>query len=872
MHRALRLLAPFGVAAGTGAFLIAPSWTIDTVVAPLQPIHAYPPTTAHADDLRARSRLPASFVPNLGQWRHPACYVGRIGAMTVFLEEQGWTIALVDRAKEIKKERKEKPRGGIEGGPEDFATRGAAVRMTFVGADRPVIAAENRLEGCHNYFLGNDPARWRCEVPIYAAVRYNGVYPGVDVRIREQDRSLEYDLLLVPDANLESVEIQVEGSAGIRIDTDGALVLETGIGPLRMPIPMSWEEGPSGEQALIACRYVLLGQDRFGFEASGRRPGWALVVDPGLAWSTFLGGTDYDSALDTLALDAQGAATIAGYTYSTDFPTTPGAFATSHNGDSDAYVTRLSPTGTSLLYSTFLGGSVFDCVFAIALDAQGAATIAGGTTSTDFPTTPGAYDTSQNGRGDAFVARLSPTGARLLYSTFLGGTGTEYPRALALDAQGAATVVGFTLSADFPVTPGALATSHCGKDDAFVTRLSPTGASLLFSTFLGGKGIDTADALALDSQGAATIAGSTDSPDFPITPGAFATSQGGMTDAFIARLSPTGASLIYSTFIGGTDQDYANSLALDALGAATIAGHTLSADFPTTPGAYATGYNGGIYDAFVTRLSPTGANLIYSTFLGGKTSDFARALALDTRSAATIVGLTTSTDFPTTPGAFDTSHNGHDDAFVTRLSPTGARVIYSTFLGGNGYEYARALALDAQGAATVAGWTNSTDFPTTPFAFSTKYNGGANDAFVTRLDLLPAGVARYGSSSQGCTGSLPISVTSMPFPGNAAFALTCGNAPPTSTGIVPLGLAGLTTPLPLLGVGLWVDPISICALPSVVSDSLGAAELPLPIPKDSALVGGRVYAQFVWVGPNTPPPCPPLGLSATSALEIMIQP
>ncbi len=376
------------------------------------------------------ARLPVAFVPNVGQWENTARYVARIGAMTVFIEEKGWTFTLVERtaAKEMGKEK--------EPANEPAPARGVAVRMTFAGARAPELIAEEQLPGRHNYFLGNDPSKWRSDVPLYRVVRYREVHPGVDVRAREQDGHFEYDLVLQSDAELEPVEIAVQGIDRMHLDGEGALVLETRLGPVRMPAPLSWEEGPSGERSLVICSYVLHGEDRFGFEVSGRRPGWALVVDPGLVWSTFLGGRGAEG-VGALALDAQGVVTVVGST-TTNFPTTPGAFDTSHNGSQDAFVTRLSPTGSSLVYSTFLGGMGHDRAYALALDAQGAATVAGDTESTNFPTTPGAFDTSHNGGfSDAFITRLSPTGSSLVYSTLLGGTSDDSACPKGVDARSA---------------------------------------------------------------------------------------------------------------------------------------------------------------------------------------------------------------------------------------------------------------------------------------------------------------------------------------------------------------------------------------------------------------------------------------------------
>lgn len=415
---------------------------------PAQP-PAHPTTAmASAEGNRLLGRLPNAFVPNLGQWEHPARYVARVGRMTMFLDAKGWWFTLVE--------------GNAAQTQCDASAPalGVAVRMTFVGAGTADLVAEEPLPGRHNYFLGNDASKWRSDVPLYSAVRYREVHPGVDVRAREQDGHFEYDLLLQPGADLDPIEIGVEGIERMYVDHEGTLVMETRLGPVRMPAPLTWEEGPSGEKSPVACRYVLRGDNRFGFVAPGRRPGWSMVVDPGLVWSTFLGGSGGDES-KTLALDSSGRVTIGGVTGSTNFPTTLGAWSTTliSNGQADIFITRLTPAGDALDYSTFVGGAGADWVMSLAVDAQGSTTLAGSTSSVNFPTTLTAYDTTFNGGTspvDGFVTRLAPSGASLAFSTFLGGSAdADAVRALAVDAQGATTVCGDTWSNDFPTTPGA---------------------------------------------------------------------------------------------------------------------------------------------------------------------------------------------------------------------------------------------------------------------------------------------------------------------------------------------------------------------------------------------------------------------------------
>ncbi len=841
---------------------------------------------------RLLRRIPACFVENRGQWSFPARYVSRMGPMTLFLEERGWRFTVLDPtagSRPLSEACAPDPEERTPARP-----HGVAVRMTFAGAGVPEFVTEDRLPGHHNYLLGSDPAKWRAEVPLYGSIRLRGMYPGIDVRLREEDRHLEYDLLLEPGADLGQVVVEVEGARGLRLEGDGSLGIDTPLGEVRQPAPRTWEVDGSGEKRCVECRHRLLGSGRFGFDAPDRRPDRALMIDPGLVYSTFLGGSSYEEPR-AVAVEPSGSATVAGNTASFDFPTTLGALDTTFGGGTalggDAFVTRLSPSGASLDFSTFLGGAGDDFASAIALDSMGAATVAGSTSSSDLPTTPGAFDTSFNGGplpwgGDAFVARLSPSGGSLVYSTFLGGSEDDGALALALDGVGDATVAGWTYSPSFPTTSGAFDTSFAvgSGGDAFVAQLSPSGTGLAFSTFLGGTNNEYASGVALDVGGTATLAGQTDSGDFPTSSGAFDTTFNGAGayggDAFVAQLSSSGASLAKSTFLGGTEVDRAHALALDSTGAATVAGETGSSNFPTTVGAFDTSYNGTplinppIRDAFVTRLSPSGAGLFFSTFLGGFAEDLALAVAVDASQAAIVAGVTTSSNFPTTPGAFDTTF-ASNDAFLVRLSPSGGGVSYSTFLGGTDGEYGFALALDATGTATLAGTTTSADFPTTTGAFDTTFNGSSlsGDGFVARLDLLPAGASIYGDSSAGCDGPLPIGVTSWPQVGNAAFAITCANAPANASGLLGLSGGALASPALLLGLQIWIDLASppFFAL-AATSDGIGSASVPIPVPNDPTLAGGQVYAQFAWIGPNSPPPCPPTGLSASNALGITVQP
>jgi len=497
-------------------------------------------------------------------------------------------------------------------------------------------------------------------------------------------------------------------------------------------------------------------------------------------------------------------------------------------GNAIAFVTRIDASGASLLFSTFLGGTDGrgNPAFALALDSTGAATICGQTWSADFPTTQGAFQSSPAGSGinaaDAFVTRLDLSGA-LWYSTYLGGSGLDRANGIALDPTGAATVCGQTASPDFPTSSGAFQTAYGGGGgDAFVTRIGPSGGALLYSTYLGGWFYDLAVDVALDASGAATVCGDADSNHFPTTPGAFMPGSGWrLTDAFVARLDPSGGALLYSTFLGGSGNEHAHALAIDLTGAATVCGHTASQDFPTSSGAFQTLNGGSLHEQFVARLDPSGGTLLYSTYLGGSGADWTSDLALDATGVVTVCGQTQSPDFPTTPGAFQPSLSGGQSAFVTQLDRSGRALLYSTYLGGSAFDRANAVTLDAAGTATVFGKTFSSDFPTTPGAgqSNSPVQSWAGLWFLTRLDLTGPGQCNSAAASltlngagTGAHGPILAGVASVGSltldwggPPNQPTLLFVGPANPAHVNLGCTGLLDIGTPPTYSDVALLFD-------------------------------------------------------------------
>jgi hypothetical protein len=390
----------------------------------------------------------------------------------------------------------------------------------------------------------------------------------------------------------------------------------------------------------------------------------------------------------------------------------------------------------SLAYSTYLGVSDGDAGFGIAVDSSGNAYVTGITNSSNFPITAGALQPTFGGGGtDAFVSKLNNTGSALLYSTYLGGSGSDEGHGIAVDSSGNAYVTGITTSSNFPITAGALQITFSGLEDAFVSKLNSTGSALLYSTYLGSSGNDGGSGIAVDSSGNAYVMGSTTSSNFPITAGALQpTFGGGSTDAFVSKLNRTGSALLYSTYLGGSNGNGGEGIAVDSSGNAYVIGNTFSSDFPITAGALQPTL-GGKEDAFVSKLNSTGSALLYSTYLGGSGSDESEGIAVDSSGNAYVTGYTTSSNFPITAGALQPTLRGNEDAFVSKLNNTGSALLYSTYLGGSGSDESEGITVDSSGNAYVAGGTFSSDFPTTAGALQPTF-GGLEDAFVSKVITL----------------------------------------------------------------------------------------------------------------------------------------
>ena len=713
---------------------IADAYSTRPAISPISEAKtSLPPAAATPRVETDYGRLPLYFIENRGQVDKRVKYYVRGGGQTTFFTQDGVVLSLAKPGTK-RAARQSALIGGGQPSRRDLhrqpvsGNHSSVVRIKPVGLKKGVtIAALNQTDHRVNYFIGKDPDKFYTDIPTYQAVVYEQAYTGIDLKFYGQGRQLEYDIVVQPGADPNQVKLAYQGVKKLEVTQEGdlALILPDG-GRLLQKKPLVYQE-IAGQRVPVEGKFRLCRQGAHvtcGFALAAYDKTRALVIDPVLIYSTYLGGSGSD-LLYSLAVDADGAAYLAGQTLSSNFPN-ENAYQSSLKGTSDAFVTKLSPAGNSLLFSTYLGGDSNESAYGIAVDANRNAYVTGSTASTNFPT-QNAFQSTLYGSSDAFVTKLSPAGNSLLFSTYLGGNDQDTATGIAVDGSDAAHVTGWTYSDFFPTTVGAYNNTRTGEADAFVTKFHTEGDTLAYSTYLGGTKYDQATGIAVDDSGAAYVAGYTYSVDFPRW-NAFQMAIGGSVDVFVTKLSPNGDTLTYSTYLGGTKYDQANGIAVDDSGAAYVVGLTQSTDFPIEKPFQNT--LRGIADAFITKFSPNGNALAYSTYLGGNNYDAGYAIAIDGFGAAYVTGYTWSSDYPTSK-AFQNALAGIADGFVTKLNPAGNGLVYSTYLGGNKDDAGTAIAVDSYRAAYVAGDTDSTIFPTRN-AFQENF-AGVRDGFVSKL-------------------------------------------------------------------------------------------------------------------------------------------
>ena len=602
--------------------------------------------------------LPMRFEPNVGQADSRVQFLARGKGYTLFLTPAESVIVLAQRQATAR----------------DTAPPKAAevVRMGFVGAAaKPSIVGLQPLPGRSNYFIGNDPDQWHTDIVSFAKVRYGQIYPGIDLVYYGSEGAIEYDFVLEPGADPASIRLNFQGAKSLKVNPAGELVIAVAEGELRQKAPAIYQEGPKG-LTLVAGGYAVRGS-QVHFEVGDYDHARALVIDPVLVYSTYVGGSGLDQA-SSLVVGPTGDAYVAGMTSSTNFPI-QGSPSSTNGGGQDLFVTKMSLTGNALTYSTYIGGVGTEVANDIAVSGAGTIYITGSTTSINYPVVTPTI-AAQVGGTDAFLTKLTSAGNAIEFSTYWGSTGFEEGTAVAVDPADNAYIAGNTSAPNFP-TQTPFQAALAGATDGFMTKFSVAGNSIVYSTYLGGANDDRIFDMAVADDAAVFVVGSSTSANFPTTPESVQPALAGGRDGFLTHFSLAGNALLYSTFIGGSGTDEVFGMSIDAPMNAYLTGRTTSTNFPTL--APLQGFNGGgANDAFVAKINPPGVAIVYSTYLGGAGDDQGQGIAINLARNTFVTGSTTSPNFPTRAQPLQASLSGPSDAFVSKLNLAGSALIYST--------------------------------------------------------------------------------------------------------------------------------------------------------------------------------------------------
>ncbi len=667
---------------------------------------------------------PIAIIENKGQINKKVIYYVKTGNYTIWIKKQGLVFDI--KSKDL--------------------TKRSVIKMTFLTVNNDVkIVSGKSINGKTNIFKGKNKKDWVKNIKSFETITYKNIYKGIDLKIYStNDGKIEYDWIIGKRAKPSDIKIKIEGSENIFIEKSGTLNINHSFGVYKHRIPMSFQT-INNIIKKVESHFYKINKNTYGIKTGKYNPKYKLTIDPIIEqkYSTYVGGDSFDS-VKSIAVDNSGYVYITGITGSTNFPTTTGAYDIGKgDGEYDIFVSKFSTTGKTLIYSSYIGGCCRDYATSIAIDVGGYAYITGYTESEDFPVTDSYQTIYGGGKTDAIIIKLGTDGTSLEYSTFLGGCDDDYGMGIATDSdsnfcsdnEGSAYVTGYTNGTDFPVSDTSYQSTNGGGIDAFVTKLSDDGSSLTYSTYFGGTLNDYGIAIAADCCGEASISGNTESSDFP-TSSAFQSANGGESDVFITKFSSTGDSLKFSSYLGGNSNETASSIimCMNCCGYTYVAGSTSSIDYPTIL-PFQNIYGGGYSDGFIAMITKTGT-LTYSTYFGGVGRDIINGIALDSSRNIFITGNTDSNNIPVLNAFANNLSSTKNDAFISMLSQSGSNLLFSSYYGGTDHDIPSGIAIGCCGGIYLAGETESSDLPLLN-TFQSTFSGGERDGFVSKFFFLP---------------------------------------------------------------------------------------------------------------------------------------
>jgi len=672
------------------------------------------------------------FIENKGQWPEDVLFLTKLGDLDVWITKYGinYTITKMKFPNDFNERFLiSKEYDKIHNILENTVIVGHRVLLKFIDINQNIIPqGVNKLSYYHNYFIGNDTSKHKTNVALYNEIIIKNIYEGIDIRYYFDRGHLRYDFIVHPGSNPSKIKFKLSGQFESYLK-ENSVCFTTRFGEIKMQELLAYQNNNR-----ININFIQ--QDgMWSFNIGKYDKSKTLIIDP-VIYSTFLGGSYMEMSMG-IKTDLSGNCIVTGITKSTDYDTIPGVFQSYLAGKEDVFVTKINSNGTGLIYSTYIGGSNYDFVWDIDVDKFGNAYIVGRTQSHNYPTTNGVLKpviTFPTDPLEGFVTKINASGTSLIYSTYLGGAFEDEATGIAVNNNGEAYVTGYTGSHDFSVVSGAYQNFNQGCTDVFICKINNIGSNLIYSTLLGGSGCDYGKDIAIDNNGNAFITGSTDSQNFDITSLAFQNSNNGGIDIFVTKINSSGSGLIYSTYLGGSNNEYPSSICIDKFGNAIITGYTMSNDFDITSNSLQTSYAGGFTDGFVTKLNSNGTNLVYSSYLGGNDFEILSGLSMDFVGNVYVVGHTYSTNFIVTSNAFQPIFNGVCDGFITKINQSGSSAVFSTFWGGSYGDSIDGIVSDSLGNIYVVGTTTSNDFFTTAGSYKPFYTD-SGDVFVTKFNI-----------------------------------------------------------------------------------------------------------------------------------------